>query len=159
MPYVSKKRAVVQREPSRPGMTDMLPQSEPIPRMPFTPSNVSIVMGKHDHDIKTILERLESLDVKPGGGDESYAEMSATMETVKTTLDDMTKKVTAHDALDKKLGDLAKKVTAHDALDKKLGDLAKKVTAHDALDKKLGELAKKVDDLEKKLADMQKPDA
>ena len=142
MPYVSKKRAGVHREPPRPGMTDMLPQSEPITRMPFTPSNVSIVMGKHDHDIKTILERLESLDVKPGGGDESYAEMSATMETVKTTLDDMTKKV-----------------TAHDALDKKLGELAKKVTAHDALDKRLKEMTKKVDDLEKKLADMQKPDA
>ena len=140
MPYVSTKRVGSQhasggRVTSGSEPLNSTRQVEPPPPMAFTPANVSMVIGKHENDIKRVMKSIEEI------------KSVSAPEYDSSVLDEKI------DALDTALEEISKRVDAHDALEKKLGEMSKKVAAHDALEKKLGEMSKKVVELEKKLAD------
>lgn len=159
MPYVSTKRAGPQSSNvggvSRGKSVNSTPPEDSLPpRLAFTPSNVSLVIGNHENAIKRMMKSIE--DINSARTPEDDSDLGDKIEALEKRLSEMTTKVTTHDGLEEKLGEVSKKVSAHDGLEKKLGEVSKKVSAHDGLEKKLGEMSKKFSSFEKTLGDMSK---
>ena len=123
MPYVSTKRAGSQsasggRDTSGSEPLKSTRQVEPPPPMAFTPANVSMVIGKHENDIKRVMKSIEEIkSVRAPEYDSSV--LDEKIDALDTALEEISKKVDAHDALEKKLGEMSKKVVE---LEKKLAD-------------------------------------